>query len=78
MMHDIPVPRLCAIAACDQPAVASCFECERFCCARHLSSVSVMAESRPVRVRVCPDCLHRYQNDPMLRPLLRPDPSRLV
>jgi hypothetical protein len=53
--------------------VASCFECERFCCARHLSAVSLAITSSPIHVQVCPDCLLRYRDDPEIRALLTID-----
>ena len=69
----LPVPHRCAIISCQRPVVASCFECERFCCARHLSAVSLAITSSPIHVQVCPDCLLRYRDDPEIRALLTID-----
>ena len=67
------VPYCCAIMSCQRPVVASCFECERFCCVRHLSAVSLAITACPIHVQVCPDCLLRYRNDPEIRALLTID-----
>ena len=69
----IPVSRRCSIPFCGRDAVASCFECERFCCARHLSAVSLAITACPIHVQVCPDCLLRYRNDPDICALLTID-----
>lgn len=69
----IPVLQRCAVTLCPQHAVASCFECERFCCARHLSAVSLAITTCPIHVQVCPDCLLRYRSDPEIRALLTID-----
>lgn len=68
----IPAAHRCSIASCRRRAVASCFECERCCCERHLSAVSLVmgAGASSIRVRVCPACLHRYRIDPEIEPLL--------
>jgi hypothetical protein len=66
----MPSTYRCAVATCHRRSVASCFECERFCCERHLSAVSLVTATSSIRVHVCPTCLHRYRADPELRPLL--------
>ena len=60
----------CAVAACHRRAVASCFECERFCCERHLSAVLLLTATSSIRVHVCPTCLHRYRTDPEIQPFI--------
>jgi hypothetical protein len=67
----MPAVHVCVAALCHRRAVLSCFECERFCCERHLVAISLMMASSSVRVHVCPDCLHRYRADPELQPLLK-------
>ncbi|HEX5548532.1 MAG TPA: hypothetical protein VFX24_14070 [Ktedonobacterales bacterium] len=66
----MPVTYRCAIASCHRRSVASCFECERFCCERHLSAVSLVTATSSIRVHVCPTCLYRYRADPEIQPLL--------
>jgi len=66
----MPLTYRCAIAYCYRRSVASCFECERFCCERHLSVVSLVTATSSIRVHVCPTCLRRYRADPELQPLL--------
>lgn len=66
----VPATYRCAVAACRRRSVASCFECERFCCERHLSAVSLLTATGSIRVRVCPTCLHRYRTDPELQSFL--------
>jgi hypothetical protein len=66
----VPASYRCTIDICHRCAVASCFECERFCCGRHLSSVSFLTASSSFCVRVCPDCLQHYWDDPEIQPLL--------
>lgn len=73
----MPTTHRCAIAACHQPAIASCFECERFCCERHLTAISLATAKLPVHVRVCPACLRRYQIDPEIQRLLKYDATWL-
>jgi hypothetical protein len=65
-----PTTYRCTVAACRRRSVASCFECERFCCERHLSAVSLLTETSTICVRVCPTCLQRYRADPEIQPLL--------
>jgi hypothetical protein len=60
----------CAVTTCHRRSVASCFECERFCCERHLSAVSLMTATSSICVHICPTCLHRYRADPEIQPLL--------
>ena len=60
----------CAVATCHRRSVASCFECERFCCERHLSAVTLLTATSSICVHVCPTCLHRYRADPEIQPLL--------
>jgi len=66
----VPSAYLCAVADCQRHAVASCFECERFCCEHHLTAVSLLTTTTSLCVHVCPACLHRYQADPEIQPLL--------
>jgi hypothetical protein len=66
----LPVTYRCAVATCHRRSVASCFECERFCCERHLRAVSLVTATSSIRVHVCPTCLRRYRADPELQPLL--------
>ncbi|HEX5441244.1 MAG TPA: hypothetical protein VFW76_10190 [Ktedonobacterales bacterium] len=66
----VPATYRCAVAACHRRSVASCFECERFCCERHLSAVSLLTPNSSICVHVCPTCLHRYRTDPELQPFL--------
>ncbi|HEY1389460.1 MAG TPA: hypothetical protein VGF38_13030 [Ktedonobacterales bacterium] len=66
----VPTTSRCEVAACHRRSVASCFECERFCCERHLSAVSLLTATGSIRVRVCPTCLHRYRTDPELQSFL--------
>lgn len=66
----VPATYPCTVAACRRRSVASCFECERFCCERHLSAVSLLTETSTICVRVCPTCLERYRADPEIQPLL--------
>jgi hypothetical protein len=67
----MPVAHVCFAALCHRRAIASCFECERFCCERHLVAISLLLASSSVCIRVCPDCLQRYRTDPELQPLLK-------
>lgn len=60
----------CSVPSCHQLATASCFECERLCCERHLNTIIVNTGARSVRIRVCPDCLRRYRIDPEIEPML--------
>lgn len=73
----VPAALRCTVASCAETAVASCFECERFCCARHLNAITLTTATRTLRVRVCPECLHRYSIDPEIQPLLKYDFARL-
>ena len=66
----MPATYRCAAVGCHRRSVASCFECERCCCARHLSAVSLVTATSSIHVHVCPTCLHRYRTDPELQPFL--------
>ena len=66
----VPATYRCEIASCHRRSVASCFECERFCCERHLSAVSLLTATSSICVRVCPTCLQLYRADPEIQPFL--------
>ena len=65
-----PTTYRCAVATCHRRSVASCFECELFCCERHLSAVSLLTATATICVYVCPTCLHLYRADPEIQPFL--------
>lgn len=69
----MPASHRCSVPSCDRPAIASCFECERFCCENHLSAISLTTATRSIRVQVCPACLRRYRLDPSIESLLSDD-----
>ncbi len=74
----VPAAYRCAVAACPCCAIASCFECERFCCERHLSAISLLTATSSICVHVCPTCLHLYRTDPEIQPLLTNVVSRFL
>lgn len=74
----IPATYRCTVVACHRRSVASCFECERFCCERHLSAVSILTATSSICVHVCPTCLHRYRADPEIQLLLTSVATRFL
>lgn len=73
----MPASHRCLVSACEQPARSRCFECERFCCDLHLTTLQLETARRTLRLRVCPDCLHLYRLDPEIQPLLKGDAARV-
>jgi hypothetical protein len=74
----VPATYRCAVVTCQRRSVASCFECERFCCERHLSAVSLVTAAASICVHVCPTCLQLYRADPEIQPLLIHIASRFL
>ena len=75
--QDRPTTHRCVISSCRRSAIASCFECERLCCERHLTAIALATAKRPFRARVCPACLRRYRTDPEIQRLLTYDALQL-